>query len=535
MGGWPWLGEVVARTFQGIRERDFEMRMIHIVKRLIYGVLTLAICGGLSAQEEGAKPNVVFICSDDMRPDLGCYGVEWMKTPHLDRLAKTGVPFLRHYVTVPTCGGSRRSLLTGLRPSAAADYGNQSFGHHGAELAESPTESFVHMFRQQGYYTVGTGKICHNHFDPAKQIPRSWDEIMDPSGEAEFPSENDFPPEENLGTLRQEQEKKRRKDKKKSHLKKGYPFSSRRDGDDRSYPDGILTDLAVAKLSELKGREQPFFLGIGYRKPHLPFNAPKKYWDLYDPKEIPLPDYGEWPVGTDGSTSIHDSFELRGQYMTPEGFLDDPEYCQSLRHGYAACVSYVDAQVGEIMRELDRLDLRKNTIVVFWGDHGWHLGEHGTYGKHTAFERAVRSPLLVNVPDARGNGQSCNALIETVDIYPTLAELCGLNPPDGLAGESFVNLLNQPDARGPEEAFSYTKVWSKATKHKGALCKTMRTENYRFSVWRTGLDDGEVFQVELYDHGNDPNETRNLAEEQPELVQAMFKRMNNDGIPWGKP
>ena len=217
--------------------------------------------------------------------------------------------------------------------------------------------------------------------------------------------------------------------------------------------------------------------------------------------------------------------------------MKNEDYRRKLRHAYCAAVSYVDAQVGKVLNELDRLDLSKNTIVVLWGDHGWHLGELGTWGKHTAFERALRSPLLVRLPGMKARGQASDALIETVDVYPTLAELCSLTPPKGLGGDSFAALLDDPKAAGPTEAFGYHRPWTDLAdgyrhKEKNPWGKTMRTDRYRFTVWTTERTGGEIVQVELYDHKTDPEESSNVAEKQPELVRTMLARIGDDGIPF---
>ena len=463
------------------------------------------------------KPNVLFIAVDDLRPELGCYGETWMKTPNIDRLAASGVTFTRHYVQVATCGASRHALLTGLRPTTDIEYGNSAFGQQQEKLAARPTESFPHLFKQNGYHTTAIGKISHNGSDCSRDLPRSWSDV--PSAGIRFPSGWDFPdplPES-----------------KKKKILLRHPFASR-DGDDNVYKDGHLADIAVTELGALKNQNRPFVLAVGFSKPHLPFSSPKKYWDMYDPEKLPAIPYPDIPEGIDPQMSLHPSFELVGQYWVPEGALEQEEYRRKLRHGYCAAVSYIDAQVGKVLDELDRLNLSKNTIVVLWGDHGWHLGDLGTWGKHTAFERALRSPLLVRTPGMKTSGQASDALIETVDIYPTLAELCGLTPPDGLGGESFAALLNNPKATGPTEAFGYHRPWTWSVRALGPhpWCKTIRTDRYRLSVWTAEKNGEKVVQVELYDHQTDPEETNNLAKTHPELVDSLIKHLDRDGITW---
>jgi arylsulfatase A-like enzyme len=454
------------------------------------------------------KPNLLFIAVDDLRPELGCYGESWMKTPNIDRFAASGLRFNRHYVQVSTCGASRHALLTGLRPSEMVDYGNSPFKVHREELAARPTESFFHLLKQKGYHTTAIGKISHTKFDSQRDLPRSWTEVLNLEkslGEA-------FPPQ----MYRKAPDGKR------------YPFESE-EIEDNGYRDGLIAEAAISKLQKLKG--QQFAMAVGFIKPHLPFNAPKKYWDLYDPEKLPAIPFPSIPDGIDPNISLHPSFELVGQYSVPKGSLDSDAYRQNLKHAYCAAVSYVDAQIGKVLDELDRLGLRKNTLVILWGDHGWHLGDLGTWGKHTAYERALRSPLIVRLPGMETQGLTSEALIETVDIYPTVSELCGLTAPKGLGGESFAAILRDLEAPSPTEAFGYHRPWKNPNKP-DPWGKTIRTDRYRFTVWTTERTGGEVVQVELYDHDVDSEESVNIAGKYPALVQEMLARMGDDGMPW---
>jgi arylsulfatase A-like enzyme len=462
-------------------------------------------------------PNLLFIAVDDLRPQLGCYGESWMKTPNIDRLARTGVTFKRHYVQVATCGASRHALLTGLRPASQVDYTNSPFKAHKAELAARKTESFPHLFKQNGYRSVVIGKVSHTSVDSRTDLPRSWTEARK--------LERRWGNRHNLINAYAQVERDASAPRAK---KKGYPFESA-PVDDKGYPDGWIAEHAVTALNDLK--DERFCLAVGFVKPHLPFNSPSKYWDLYDPEAIPSIPFPKIPTGIDPNISLHPSFELVGQYDVPEGALKDPAYIKKLRHGYCAAVSYVDAQIGKVLNELDRLDLSKNTIVVLWGDHGWHLGDLGTWGKHTAYERALRSPLIVRLPATGTRGRVTDALIETVDIYPTLAELCDLTPPENLGGDSFAAVLRDSNAPTPTEAFGYHRPWKNPNKP-DPWGKTMRTDRYRFTVWTSERTGGEVKAVELYDHQIDFEESNNIAKEQPELVHTMMNRMANDGIPW---
>lgn len=484
---------------------------------LIYAHLWLLGCLSGALEAQPIKPNVLFIAVDDLRPQLGCYGYSWMKTPNIDRLAATALVFNRQYVQVATCGASRYALLTGLRPALEGDYGNGPFRSNQELLASRPTESFPHLFRQHGYTTMAVGKISHSNVSSLEDLPRSWTEVRElerlwgthhnfVNAYAQVDRPASIPPPRN----------------------KGYAFESP-DIDDKGYPDGWIAEQGVRLLNELKG--EPFLLAVGFMKPHLPFNAPKKYWDLYDPTTFPPIENSAEPSGIEPGMSLNASFELLGQYDVPEGGLDDPSYVRQLRHGYSAAVSYVDAQIGKVLDELDRLKLRDNTIVILWGDHGWHLGELGSWGKHTAFEYALRSPLMIRVPGPTYPEGFTDAIIESVDIYPTLAELCGLQVSEKLGGDSFVNILESPESVGPEEAFGYHRPWAYKNNpyESGPWAKTIRTDHYRFTRWTTGIDSGDLVQLELYNHRTDPGEQFNVADRNPEVVKAMLERLQQDG------
>jgi iduronate 2-sulfatase len=454
------------------------------------------------------RPNVVFIAVDDLRPQMGCYGVSWMKTPNLDRLASHGRVFGRHYVQVPTCGASRYSLLTGLRPSGEADYWNEPFTIHQADLARRPTESLVHLFRQNGYHTVAIGKVSHNPDNSRADLPRSWDEVIVLKGPWKLAVRAYVQPV-NPET---------------------YPPFEAGEANDDAYPDGVLATEAVKTLQRLK--ERPFFLALGFYKPHLPFNAPKRFWDLYKPQEIPPPPFPELPAGINMNISLHPSFELVEQYRgMPAGSLDSEAYRRQLRQGYSAAVSYVDAQIGKVLDQLDRLGLSSNTVIIVWGDNGWHLGDLGIWGKHTAFEYALRTPLIVRIPAMKSPGVTTDALIEAVDLYPTLVELCGLPKAQGLSGASLVGLLQNPSLPGKAQAFGYHRPWRNPVPP-NPWGKTMRTDRYRFTVWTKEREGGEVLQAELYDHATDPEESNNLVARYPDVVARLLPRMNADGLSW---
>ena len=276
------------------------------------------------------------------------------------------------------------------------------------------------------------------------------------------------------------------------------------DGPDNSLHDGELGDMAVAAIQAMKDKKEPFFLAVGFIKPHLPFNAPRKYWDLYDPAKIPLA-VNPFPQKGAPKYAVPPGGELRSYSGVPKGWPIQEDFARTLKHGYYAAISYVDAQVGRMLDELDRQGLRENTIIILWGDHGWKLGEHQAWAKHSNVEDDTRAPLILSVPGMAKAGGATNALVEFVDIYPTLAELAGLPRPAHLEGTSFKPLLDQPDRPWKSAAFS------QFPRGKALMGYTMRTDRYRYTKWVNRKDPAKVDAVELYDHQTDPQENTNLA------------------------
>jgi len=281
--------------------------------------------------------------------------------------------------------------------------------------------------------------------------------------------------------------------------------------DDEGYPDGQNAAVAVRKLEELSQRREPFLLSIGFYKPHLPFNSPKKYWDLYDRDDITLSPNPDAPEGTP-SSFLHNSGEFFNNYRIHEdrggaGKRIDDDYARTIRHAYFAAVSYVDAQIGKVLEALRDTGLDRDTVVVVWGDHGWHLGDHTLWGKHSLFERSAHSPLLIRLPGMKQAGRKSHALVETIDIYPTLCDLAGIEPPPGMDGRSLVPNLKDTSHQGKPAAFTYQRNRI-----------TMRTGRYRLMLHK--VDDRAVAAV--FDHTHDPNETKNIAREHPEIVDRLL-------------
>ena len=412
-----------------------------------------------------AKPNILFIAIDDLRPELGCFGGKEVRSPHIDKLATGGMIFTRAYCQVPVCGASRASLMTGLRPTKKRFLKFDTYAEKDAHGAMTLPEEF----KRNGYHCLSNGKVFHHKDDTAK---RSWSEApWKPSlGGASF-----LDP------------------KSKSMIggrKKRGPVLEAPEVADNAYPDGQIADKTIADLKRMKKSGKPFFLACGFQKPHLPFYAPKKYWDLYDRASLELADNRERPKDAPsalrGSGEIH-NYHDRGMKYNSE------EWHRACLHGYYACVSYVDAQIGKIMKTLNDLDLRKNTIIVLWGDHGWHLGEHNFWGKHNLMHLSIRSPLIVSAPGLKSE-QTCDRLIEFVDIYPTLIDLSGLKSVNkGLEGTSFKPLLENPRL-----------LWKKAVFSQFKSALGVVTDHYNYAEF----DDGQKM---LFDLRADPDENFNLV------------------------
>ena len=483
----------------------------HRVARFTLFLLLLLATSAARAEEK--KRNVLFIAIDDLRPELGCYGTP-VKSPHIDRLAREGMLFDRAYVQVALCMPSRASMLTGRRPdtTGVVDF-SVRFRNVVPDVVTLPQH-----FKNNGYHAAALGKLFHND-DKA-----SWSEPLFKSQRGE----DDYHTKFGRQVLKWIKEDHRRvtyvwdlgdgitKTKRPGGLPWEAPVIP-----DNAVRDGQLADAAIKKLAELK--EKPFFLAVGFHKPHLPFIAPKKYFDLYDPDKIePAPN--PFPPQGAPKYATYNWNDLRHYYGIPDVGPVSAEQARDLKLAYYACVSFVDAQVGRLLSELDRLELRENTIVVLWGDHGWQLGEHGMWDKHSNFETSTRIPLIVSAPGFKAG--RTNALVESVDLYPTLAELIGLPVDPALEGHSFVPLLAAPGRKWKDAAFSqYRRVIPGYGTIARGMGYSMRTDRYRFTEWRVPGTD--FHEYELYDHQRDPQENINLAKQDAyqTLLQELRKRM----------
>jgi iduronate 2-sulfatase len=470
------------------------------------------------------KLNVLMIAVDDLRPEAGCYGVPLIQTPHIDALARRGTVFMQAYCQQAVCSPSRTSLLTGRRPDTTKVYELQT--HFRATIPDVVT--LPQHFKNHGYHTQGFSKIYHGGLDdPASWSEPHWTPKRPRYGKPETLAELQRRRERARAEGRLPANSPRERDPKTGAVLRipppqaGVRGPSWEDPDaaDSALPDGETADKVIETLRQVK--DKPFFLAAGFLNPHLPFAAPKKYFDLYPLDKMRLASNPFAPEDAP-AFALTNSGELRNYSDIPkEGPIPDAKARELIR-GYYAATSYTDAQIGRVLAEIDRLGLRENTIVVLWGDHGWQLGEHGLWNKHTNFEVATRSLLVVSAPGQKRVNARTDSLTEFVDIYPTLCELAGLPLPDGLEGASFRRLLDDPKLPFKQAAFSqYPRPRQKVMGY------TMKTARFRYTEWRR--EDGEVVARELYDHKQDPRENVNAAgrREHKELVSRLSAQLRD--------
>ncbi|MDG2123618.1 MAG: sulfatase, partial [Verrucomicrobiales bacterium] len=463
-----------------------------------------------------ARPNVLFIAVDDLRAELGCYGAEHIVSPNIDKLAASGVRFERAYCQQAICGPSRASVMTGLRPDSVQVHGNHT---HFREI-DPEVVTLPQHFKNHGYRTQSMGKLYHGVFPPGSSRT-----VADTFGDAPSWSVPTFRPgpryyytEEGIAAAKRMYERLYGGGGDWTEKLVFGPATEAPDVEDGVLYDGQVADRAVETLRELGSRRgQPFFLAVGFIKPHSPYIAPKKYWDLYDGEALELAEQGGFPDGAPALAG-HGSGELRRYTdQAKRGVIPEDDQ-RTVRHAYYACVSYIDAQVGKVLGELERQGLDDDTIVVLWSDHGYHLGEKGLWGKTTNFELDARVPLIVRAPGRAGNGERSEALVELVDLYPTLAELAGLPVGEQLEGTSFVSLLDNPDERWKRAAFTqFTRG-----KRRGY---SIASGDYRYVEWYE-VGTAKLLARELYDHREDVGERRNLAVERPGVARRLARLLD---------
>lgn len=464
-------------------------------KILLYGwfsgfMLTL-LAGCKGVEKEKLPLNVLFIVVDDLRPNLGCYGDTVAVTPNIDQLAEKGMSFANAYCQQAVCVPSRASFLTGRRPGHTGVYGFNSFRNTLPDVVTLPE-----YFKCNGYYTMSFGKVFDNHTARGMD-PRSWSEPE------RFPVSNKLDqyvlPENRTG--------------------KKATATEKTDGPNEMYIDGEMTEEVVKTLEQLP--DKPFFLAVGFRKPHLPFSAPSKYWDLYDPDQLKT---AEQIAGKDcPDIALHNYKELRGYTDIPKEGLVPTGKVLELTHGYYACISYVDALIGKLLDALKVNNLAKNTIIVLISDHGFHLGEHSLWCKTSNFEIDARVPLIITLPMQKPKGIHTQSLVELVDLYPTLAELCGLEIPDSLDGKSLVPVLMNSEMKVKETAFTQHPRPSYGTW--SIMGYSMRTVRYRYTEW-IEWESEKIVAKELYDHKRDPEEMVNIIGEMDEsFVNQLSEKL----------
>ena len=449
-----------------------------------------------------SRPNILLICVDDLRPELKCFGAEYIHSPSIDRLAAQGRMFARHYVQAPTCGASRYTLLMGTYGGTS----NNAIFQRAKRMIEKPdrySPSMPAWFRKNGYTTVSVGKVSHHpggrggdrwDDDSILELPNSWDKHLLPAGPWQDPR----------GWMHGLANGEIREGKKPggTHAMRA---TQALEGPDSIYPDGVSIVEALRQMDLLASdKNKPFFLAVGILRPHLPFGAPAKYLKHYADTKLPPIAHPKKPPD---KTTWHKSGEFFSYDRGGKNPNRDAQYASEVRKHYAACVSYADAQVGKLMDRLRTTGSDKNTIVVVWGDHGWHLGEHAIWGKHSLFEESLRSPLIISYPKIAKGGEPTNAVVETLDIFPTLCELTGLPKPDFVDGVSLKPILDNPKSAG-HAAISYF-----------GSAKTIRTDTHRLILQKNG-------HVELYDHRSAAKETTNIASENAALVETLSKQLN---------
>ena len=456
-------------------------------------------------------PNILLLMVDDLKPSFGAYGEPWVHSPNLDKLAASGTRFDAAYCNQAVCAPSRNNLLVGSRSTSTGVY---SLGYH-IRKAIPDVVTLPQHFKNHGYHAAGIGKVFHiGHgnvndelswsvpFQPDKVI----DYVLQESTGGELTREEAYFSNQKLGQIKS--------------LPRGAAWENA-DVDDEAYADGRIATEGIKRLQAYRKSGKRFFLALGFTKPHLPFCAPSKYWDLYDPGKLPTAAHTQPPKGAPryaGKTLG----ELNQYKPIPQNGPLTDEMTRTLIHGYYASLSYMDAQVGRVLDALKSLQLQKDTIVVLWGDHGYHLGDHGSWTKHTNYEQANRIPLVIVAPGTTRAGTANKSPVETVDLYPTLCELAGLPIPAGpqsIDGESLVPLLNGTADSVSDHAYH---CFPKG----GKLGRAIRTERYRMVEWKPLGSDGPA-EFELYDYQADPLETENIASQQPDVLARMIKILAN--------
>ena len=473
---------------------------------LIFGILIVQLyCADAQYNTSiTCRPNILFIAVDDLRPELGCYGENHIKSPNIDRLAQSGIVFTNAYCNFPTCGPSRASLLSGIYPSY-----NRFIEWNCSQDEEFPGIMSLPLYlKTYDYLTISLGKIYNNYGDGKGSWDIEWRPPITTTQIWDYQSKKGI-------KIFEERNKEWTQD---TQIRNNYnlpyrgPAFESPDVPDIFYEDGRIANRAIEELQKMKNASRPFFLAVGFKKPHLPFNAPEKYWDFYDKNNIQLPSNYFFPENAPDAARFNWE-ELRQYYGIPQNGPLPDSTAINLIHGYYACISYVDAQIGRVLNSLEDLGFAGNTIVILWGDHGWFLGEHGFWTKHSNLRRGPHAPLILKVP-WENSGFKVDALVEFVDIYPTICALVGLKLPFHLQGKSFVPLLDNPSQQWKEAIFYRLSG------------ETILTKTHAYTEW-IDYKTGETYARMLYDHRIDPEENVNIAElpENEKLIMKLSQKL----------
>ncbi len=508
----------------------------HNASYWLFVLLVLVIFGCSSPKKDVVKPNILFISIDDLRPTLGAYGDTVAITPNIDQLAAEGMTFRQTFTQVAVCAPSRASLMTGLRPDSTRVW------HLGDKFREINPDAVTmpQYFSKFGYHTVNLGKIFHNYMPDSI----SWDE---PDLRPSRYLRSDWLKRDGETFYISEEIQKSQAIKRDSLLKlrpvryaDGWntgPAWEMAEVHDTMYYDGAQTELAKKTLTRIAKKDAPFFMGLGYFRPHLPFAVPKKYWDFYDAEKIPLAPNPNVPKNAPGFT-MNSMYELRhydgfnkiGHPESPYRMSQDTT--RILKHGYYASVSYVDALLGNLIAHMKEIGVYENTIIILWGDHGWKLGDHNSWGKMTNYNIDLKVPMIIRYPNQENRGAQTFEITELIDMFPSLCELAGIKIPDYMQGTSFVPLIKDPKRSWKNAAFSQFHRRPKvSTDGKRYMGYSINTKKYHYIEWYTWDHEtgtrGELKNKELFDSENDPNETVNIAEDQKlkDVVERLSKQL----------
>lgn len=480
-----------------------------MVRILFPCVMFLALFASpVRSAETKARPNVLLICVDDLKPLLGCYGDKLAKTPSIDRLAARGVRFELAYCNQAVCSPSRNNLMLGTRSTTLGIYSL----HQNFRVAEPNAITMTQHFMSHGYRAEAIGKILHtghgNRDDAASwSVPTKIEKVveyLDPRNSAggKLTREEAYFTNQKLGQI--------------GSLPRGAAWEMT-DVADNAYADGRIADEGIARLRAARDRRDvPFFLALGFVKPHLPLTAPKKYWDLHDPQAFTIAPDQRDPIDAPAIAGKRGG-EINNYEPLNDARLREEQTQRTLIHAYYASISFIDAQIGRVIDELDRLKLSDDTLIVLWGDHGWHLGDHGYWTKHTNYEQANRIPLIIVAPKVAKAGSTTRQLAETVDVFPTLAELAGLPAPKGpqtIDGLSLLPVLRDPSVRLRDHAYHCFPRGDR-------IGRAIRTERYRLVEWKKPGADAATAEYELYDYERDPAEVRNHAKTEAAVVAQL--------------